>query len=83
MDQADQAKRIDQAIEELEKEDIRLDNFQEKESQGLGDSLEKVFSFFGITEEGIKAVTGMRGCGCQKRKQFLNRIFPYRKKKED
>jgi len=83
MDQADQAKKIDQAIEEMEKEDVRLDNYSTKDSKGLGDTVEKWLGFFGITEEGIEKVAGMGGCNCQKRKQFLNRIFPYRKKKED
>jgi len=72
--------KIDEVVEHLEKEeDVRLDNFHLKDSEGLGDTLQKVFARFGLTEEGIKEATGMRWCGCNKRRQFLNRIFPYRK----
>lgn len=72
---------IDKVVEHLEKEeDVRLDNFHTKDSTGLGDTLQKVFAKFGITEETIQKATGLKGCGCQKRKQFLNKIFPYRKK---
>ena len=44
-------------------------------SRGLGDTIEK------ITEAtGIKSVVNLlfgEDCGCEKRKQFLNTIFPY------
>jgi|10_taG_2_1085330.scaffolds.fasta_scaffold00149_40 hypothetical protein len=75
------AERIDEVVAHLEKnEDIRLDNIHTKDSQGVGDTLHKVFEKFGLTEEGIQQASGMRWCGCHKRRQFLNRIFPYRKK---
>lgn len=74
------AARIDEVVAHLEaEEDVRLDNFHQK-SEGLGDTLQKVFSKFGLTEENIEEAAGIGGCGCQKRRQFLNRIFPYRKK---
>lgn len=76
------AQLIDQVVEHLEKEeDITIKNLREKDPQGLGDTLERVFAKFGITEEVISKGLGLRGCGCQKRKQFLNQVFPYRKKK--
>lgn len=75
------AQKIDEVVEHLEKEeDVRLDNFHSKESEGLGDTLHKVFAKFGLTEENIQQASGQRWCGCHKRRQFLNRIFPYRKK---
>jgi len=74
-------KKVDEVVAHLEKEeDIRLDNFQNKDSTGLGDTLQKVFAKFGLTEENIQKASGMRWCGCHKRRQFLNRIFPYRQK---
>ena len=74
-------KQIDDAIKYLEEEeDIHLHNYQQKDPEGLGDTVERVLQRFGITEESIKKAFGLSGCGCQKRKQFLNRIFPYRKK---
>jgi len=76
-------KILDDAIKDLEdNEDVKLENYKHKESEGLGDSLEKVFNKFGINEEFIGKAMGIGGCGCQKRKKFLNQIFPYRKKKE-
>ena len=76
--------KIDEAIEHLEKEeDINMTNFRHKDPVGLGDTLERVFSSFGITEELVSQALGGRGCGCSKRKQFLNKVFPYRTKKED
>ena len=57
--------------------------FQMKKSKGLGDSIEK---FTKIT--GIKSLTGflhsnglIKDCGCNKRKNILNKVFPYKNKK--
>tara|TARA_R110001606_G_scaffold398381_1_gene577294 strand:+ start:843 stop:1007 length:165 start_codon:yes stop_codon:yes gene_type:complete len=52
-------------------------------SQGLGDSIEKF-----TKATGIKTLTqylenngalGKKGCGCKKRKEALNKAFPYKK----
>lgn len=77
---SEEKQRLDEAIQEIEKEGVRLDNYKKKDPQGLGDTLEKVFSKFGIDETFIGKAMGIGGCGCQKRKKFLNQIFPYRKK---
>lgn len=47
------------------------------ESQGLGDTIEKVFEATGIK----KLVHFIAGddCGCDKRKDKLNKLFPYHK----
>ena len=63
-------------------EDIKLDNYRHKDPEGVGDSLERAFSKFGITEETIGKFAGIGGCGCAKVKKFLNQIFPYRKSEE-
>ena len=50
-------------------------------SKGLGDSIEKFTTFTGIkmaTETVAKAIG--QPCGCDKRKNTLNRIFPYTNK---
>lgn len=76
------AEKIDEVIKHLEsEEDVNLTNFKHKDPEGLGDTLERTFAKFGITEEVITKALGIGGCGCQKRKKFLNQIFPYRKKK--
>jgi len=54
------------------------------DSKGLGDSIEKFTKVVGIktfTEILIKhGVFGnKKGCGCKKRKEKLNKAFPYKK----
>ena len=45
-------------------------------STGLGDSVEKFTKATGIKKLADK-ITG--GCGCNKRKETLNKILPYKK----
>ena len=50
--------------------------------RGLGDSIEKFTKATGIhslVHYGAKAV-GKKDCGCNKRKEKLNKLFPYNKK---
>jgi len=76
--------QLDEVIQHLEvEEDVKLENHKHKDPEGLGDTLERVFSKFGITEQWISAAMGIGGCGCSKRKNFLNQIFPYRKQSKD
>jgi len=44
-------------------------------SKGLGDTIDKITTATGI-KAAVKAVTG-GGCGCNKRRQKLNKVFPY------
>ena len=57
-------------------------NYMESnKSKGLGDSIEKITRLTGIkklTQMGAKAV-GKKDCGCNKRKNILNKAFPYNK----
>ena len=69
----------DVIIDELDKIGINEGNIQEQ-SEGLGDTLEKVLTKIGISKERFEKLPGMGGCGCDARKKFLNKIFPYRKK---
>ena len=51
-------------------------------SKGLGDSIEKLTKITGIkslVQMSNKAV-GKKGCGCDKRRQSLNKAFPYKNK---
>ncbi len=55
-------------------------NFMEKKSKGLGDSIEKITKATGIkkvVDTVSKAVN--KDCGCAKRKDTLNKLFPYNK----
>ena len=47
------------------------------ESKGLGDTIEKI-----TTATGVKAIADKMpgGCGCDKRKEKLNEMFPYKNK---
>ena len=47
-------------------------------SKGLGDTIEKITKATGIKKviDKVNKVTG-KDCGCDKRKQTLNDIFPY------
>jgi len=47
------------------------------ESKGLGDTVEKVFEATGIAKV-AKFILG-EDCGCDKRKEVLNKMFPYNK----
>ena len=70
---------LDQAIKEVEEAGVNLQNYKEK-GAGLGDLIGGVFSKLGITPEVTEKWAGIGGCGCSKRKKFLNKIFPFRKK---
>ena len=52
-----------------------------KKSRGLGDTIEKITKTTGIKKvvDTISKATG-KDCGCSKRKDTLNRVFPYNKK---
>ena len=54
---------------------------ESNKSRGLGDSIEKF-----TRKSGLKTVMGLAGfgeggkdCGCNKRKEWLNKQFPYKK----
>ena len=53
---------------------------EKKKSKGLGDSIEKFTKATGIKRvvNKIAKATG-KDCGCNKRKDTLNRFFPYNK----
>ena len=49
------------------------------ESKGLGDTIEKITTATGIKKV-IHKIAG-KDCGCNKRKNTLNKVFPYKNKK--
>jgi hypothetical protein len=52
-------------------------------SKGLGDTIEKITTATGIKTvvEAVSKATG-KECGCSKRKDALNRVFPYNSNNE-
>ena len=59
---------------------LDLANFEEV--TGLGDVVEGVLIRFGVTEERFKKWFNLRECNCSKRKQWLNKIFSWKKSKK-
>ena len=53
---------------------------EQNKSKGLGDSIEKITKATGIKKvvDIVSKVT-KKDCGCGKRKNTLNRLFPYNK----
>ena len=51
---------------------------QSKKSKGLGDTIEKITKATGIKKvvDKVNKATG-KDCGCGKRKDVLNKFFPY------
>lgn len=49
-----------------------------EQSKGLGDTIEKITQYTGIKKvvETVAKATG-KDCGCNKRRDTLNRVFPY------
>jgi len=64
-------KRIYYKVTKIDKEKMA------EESKGLGDSIEKITKATGIKDLVEKITKG--DCGCDKRKDKLNKIFPYDK----
>ena len=54
---------------------------ESKKSKGLGDTIEKITKATGIKKvvDQINKAIG-KDCGCDKRKETLNRFFPYNNK---
>jgi len=53
-----------------------------QESKGLGDTIAKVTNTLGIDKiaESVAQAMGKEDCGCNKRRQKLNDLFPYKGK---
>ena len=52
-------------------------------SKGLGDSIEKITKATGLNSLAQMGANllGKKDCGCNKRKNTLNKVFPYKNKK--
>ena len=53
-----------------------------QKSKGLGDTIHKFTSITGLDKvaQGLSTrLTGKKDCGCNKRKEKLNIVFPYKK----
>tara|TARA_R110002020_G_scaffold386148_1_gene596959 strand:- start:10 stop:207 length:198 start_codon:yes stop_codon:yes gene_type:complete len=58
---------------------LNIMNLKEyRKSRGLGDTIEKFTKATGI-QKVVEKITGEKDCGCKKRKETLNKKFPYKK----
>jgi hypothetical protein len=57
-----------------------MENKEQEKSKGLGDTVAKITEATGIKKvvETVAKATG-KDCGCGKRQDTLNRLFPYNK----
>lgn len=54
---------------------------ENQESKGLGDTIAKVTHSVGLDKvaESVAKAVGKEDCGCNKRRDMLNDLFPYKK----
>ncbi len=54
---------------------------ENQESKGLGDTIAKMTNAVGLDKvaEAVAKAVGKEDCGCNKRKQKLNDMFPYKR----
>lgn len=69
----------EKAIQEMKDAGVDIN----KQSEGLGDTIEKVLNKFGINQEKIEKILGGPGCGCSERKTWFNKIFSYKKEQSN
>ena len=52
-----------------------------EQSKGLGDTVEKFTTMTGMKSfaQVVARTVGTKDCGCNKRKNWLNKKFPYKK----
>lgn len=63
-----------------------MENFDPKQpSKGLGDSIAKITHALGIDKvaESVAHLLGEEDCGCDERREKLNKIFPYKEIPEE
>ena len=72
-------RKIVTEVTEIVKDEAKelIQDVKKEVSEGLGDTLENVFKATGI-DKVAKWIAG-EDCGCDKRKEKLNKMFPYRK----
>jgi hypothetical protein len=61
-----------------------MENKTNEESKGLGDTIAKVTNVLklDVLAEKVAHAFGEEDCGCNRRREKLNEMFPYKKKEE-
>lgn len=62
-----------------------MENKTNEESKGLGDTIAKVTHVLklDVLAEKVAHALGEEDCGCKRRREKLNEIFPYKKPEEN
>jgi hypothetical protein len=62
-----------------------MENKTNEESKGLGDTIAKITNLvkLDVLAEKVAHVIGQEDCGCNRRREKLNELFPYKKKDEN
>lgn len=62
-----------------------MENKTNEESKGLGDTIAKVTHVLklDVLAEKVAHAMGEEDCGCKRRREKLNEIFPYKKPEEN
>ena len=62
-----------------------MENKTNEESKGLGDTIAKVTHVLklDVLAEKVAHAMGEEDCGCKRRREKLNEIFPYKKHEEN
>jgi len=67
--------KFDKAVKELNKEGINPDSIDGNKKKGLGTTITNILSKIGITKEVMSTVAGINDCKCDRREEWLNKIF--------
>lgn len=61
-----------------------MENKINEESKGLGDTIAKITHVIklDVVAEKVANALGQEDCGCNRRREKLNEMFPYKKKEE-
>lgn len=70
-------KRTRRTKAQIEADKLKKQQLVKTESIGLGDTIEKITTVTGIKKL-VKFIAG-EDCGCDERKEKLNKLFPYKK----
>jgi len=65
-------------LEKKQVESIQSTKRAKKSSKGLGDTIEKITTATGIKKV-VEWFADGKDCGCDSRKKYLNKLFPYNK----
>ena len=62
-----------------------MENKTNEESKGLGDTIAKITHLvkLDVVAEKVAHALGQEDCGCNRRREKLNEMFPYKKKEQE